>query len=263
MKMRRLGAVSYLNARPHVWGLNHHARRFSVRFDVPAVCADLLHAGEIDLGLVPSIEGLRGGDYRIVPGIAIGSTGPVDSVAVYSARPIERARTIALDASSRTSVALLRILCDSVFQIAPEFVTMPPDVPAMLSRCDAALLIGDRALLFEHEREGLEKTDLGEAWTAWTGLPFVYACWFGRPGAIAPGDIEALQAARDAGVREIEQVARDHFAGDPVRSDIGARYLRQRIRYDLGEPQLKGLSRFYREAARLGIVQAYRDPQCY
>src|SRR5262245_12161151 len=109
----RLGAVEYLNARPLVYGLTDSAR-FSLRFDLPARCADLLHAGVIDLGLIPSIEYARGpagpDAYRIVPGLAIASDGPVSSVAIYTTKPIGDVRSIALDTSSRTSVALTRVL---------------------------------------------------------------------------------------------------------------------------------------------------------
>src|SRR4051794_11751393 len=122
----RLGAVGYLNARPLVYGLEQ-STRFDVRFDLPARCAELLHGGAIDVGLIPSIEYLRGPlapgsdgrRYAIVPDLAIASRGPVASVALYTSRPIGEVRSIALDTSSRTSVALVRVLCARVFRISP------------------------------------------------------------------------------------------------------------------------------------------------
>ena len=108
----RLGAVGYLNARPLVYGLER-STRFDLRFDVPSRCADLLHQDRIDIGLIPTIEYLRGrpdagrreGDaYRIVPDLAIASRGPVASVALYTTRPVTEVRAIAMDTSSRTSV---------------------------------------------------------------------------------------------------------------------------------------------------------------
>src|SRR5262245_31716506 len=109
MREVRLGAVAYLNARPLVFGLDR-SPRFSLRFDLPSRCAELLHEGAIDVGLIPSIEYLRAPEetsYAIVPDLAIGSDGPVASVALYSKRPIADVRSIALDTSSRTSVALV------------------------------------------------------------------------------------------------------------------------------------------------------------
>jgi chorismate dehydratase len=257
----RLGAVEYLNARPLVYGLRRHADRFDVRFDVPARCAELLHGGQVDFGLVPSIEYLRGGPYVAVPGVAIGSDGPVASVAVYSRLPIERVRTVALDASSRTSVALFKVLCTRHFGIDPDVRVMAPEPDRMLAACDAALLIGDVALLFDHEAAGVRKTDLGLEWQAYSGLPFVYAFWFGRPGQLTAADVAALGEACRLGVEHADDVARQHFPGDACRAAIGAKYLRDNVSFGFAERQRAGLSRFYREAAELGLAPEYREPR--
>jgi chorismate dehydratase len=257
----RLGAVGYLNARPLVYGLHRRADRFDIRFDTPSRCADLLHGGQVDLGLVPSVEYLKGGPYVAVPGVAIGSDGPVASVAVFSHRPIDAVRTVAVDASSRTSVALFRILCARHFGIDPTVRVMPPEPGRMLEACDAALLIGDVALLFDHEAAGVEKIDLGLAWQAYARLPFVYAYWFGRPGLLTPGDVAALGDACRLGVGHAEDVARQHFPGDAARAAIGARYLRDNVDFGFAERELAGLTRFYRDAADLGLVPAFREPE--
>ena len=132
MTRARLGAVSYLNARPCVVGLDRDPR-FDLRFDLPSRCASLLHAGSIDVGLIPSIEYLRGpggpGGYRLVPDVAIISTGPVASVALYTTRPMSDVRSIALDTSSRTSVALTRVLCARAFHINPSARTARAGCP--------------------------------------------------------------------------------------------------------------------------------------
>jgi chorismate dehydratase len=260
----RLGAVSYLNARPLVYGLDRRSDRFSVRFDVPSKCATLLHEQQIDLGLIPSIEYLHGPDYRIVPGVAIASDGPVASVALFTTSPAAAIRSIALDSSSRTSVALLRILCAERFDIEPTLVTMEPDLPSMLKHSDAALLIGDAALFADHERLGLQKIDLGAEWKTLTRLPFVWAFWAGRSGVVAPEDTSALVEARDAGVKNAEEVSRQYFAANPGaagsgaerarRERRGAEYLRENVRYDLSERERAGLQTFYNFAAELGIV---------
>ena len=127
----RLGAVGYLNARPLVYGLDV-STRFDLRYDVPSECARLLHEGAIDVGLIPSIEYLRGGVYRIAPDLAIASRGPVDSVAIYTTRPIADVRSIALDTSSRTSVALVSVLCARRFRIRPALESRGPDLAEML-----------------------------------------------------------------------------------------------------------------------------------
>lgn len=256
----RLGAVGYLNARPLVHGLDL-AERFALRYDLPSECAGLLHADAIDVGLIPSIEYLRGGPYRIVPDLAIASNGPVASVALYTAKPMADVRSIALDTSSRTSVALVAVLCARLFKIAPVLEARGPDVSAMLERCDAALIIGDNALLVDHAKPAggspksdVEKIDLGEAWTTMTGLPFVYAFWAGRPGALNASDVKALQRARNAGVTQVEVIAREYFPDSLVRQAIGARYLRDNIKYYLRGEERAGLEAFYRYAAETGVV---------
>jgi chorismate dehydratase len=254
--MVRLGAVGYLNARPLVYGLDR-SLRFLLRFDVPSTCASLLHDGAIDVGLIPSIEYLRGGPYAIVPDLAIASRGPVASVLLFTSRPIGDVRSIAMDVSSRTSVALVRVLCARLFNISPKLEPAGPDLPQMLGRCDAALIIGDNALFQPPNIEyklPVEAIDLGQAWTDLTGLPFVYAFWAGRPGALEPGDVEALQRARDAGVAASDDVACAYLRDTPERQAVGMRYLRQNIKYHLGAEERAGLELFYRYAAEINVA---------
>ena len=318
----RLGAVGYLNARPLVYGLERSSR-FAVRFDVPSWCATLLHNGGIDVGLIPSIEYLRGpagaGHYRVVPDLAIVSRGEIASVALYTTRPMSDVRSIAMDTSSRTSVALVGVLCARLFKIQPAVEPRGPDLTAMLAHCDAALLIGDNALLLDHttvrlktdtthdtlrgvplvgnvrlppsheasadhcslggggrpdrgatgeratrERvDAVEKIDLGDVWTQMTGLPFVWAFWAGRADALNPGDVDALQQARDAGIGRPDEIAREYFRDRPAHKAIGARYLRDNIKYYLGDEERAGLELFYRYAAEIGVVSSAGDLRFY
>ena len=258
----RLGAVSYLNTRPLVYGLDRQPDRFAVRFDVPSQCATLLHTGEVDLGLIPSIEYLRG-DYRIVPDTAIASEGPVASVAVFSRQPLSEVRSVALDTSSRTSAALLRVLCRDRFGIAPTFVSHGPDLEAMLGRADAALLIGDPALWTDHVALGLRRTDLGQEWTEHTGLPFVWAFWAGREGAIDDAGVGALIDARDRGVSAIDEIAAAYAGTDAVVFTRTRDYLRTNVSFSLGERHLEALRWFYASATRLGIVASEGQPRFF
>ena len=125
------------------------------------------------------------------------------SVALFTRKPISAVRAIALDTSSRTSVALVRILCTRRFQISPAFVHQPPDLDNMLASADAALLIGDLALFADPRAHGAEKIDLGAVWTEMTGLPFVWAFWSGRPDAVRADTVELLQAVAVADGRQL------------------------------------------------------------
>jgi chorismate dehydratase len=265
----RLGAVGYLNARPLVFGLDR-SPRFELRYDVPSRCAALLHEGAIDVGLIPSIEYLRGGPYRIVPDLAIASRGPVASVALYTTKPMRDVRSIAMDTSSRTSVALVRVLCARLYRIQPAMEVLDADLSGMLKRCDAALIIGDNALFLDPDdphvsgrQSPVQKVDLGETWGVLTGLPFVYAFWAGRPGAVTSGDVAALQQARDEGVKHPDELARAYFPGRAERQVIGARYLRDNITYHLDEEDRAGLVAFYRYAAEAGVVDEWAAPRFF
>jgi chorismate dehydratase len=252
----RLGAVSYLNARPLTFGLEGRDD-VSLRFDVPSECARLLAAGEIDLGMVPSITYLdRPGD-RIVPGVCIGSDGPVASVALYHTKPLADVTTIALDTSSRTSAMLTKILCARRFDIAPLFMPHAPDLAAMLAAADAALLIGDPALFADHESLGAQKIDLGAEWTAMTGLPFVWAFWSGPVPTSGVNSINSrlLNDAGREGATRLDEIADAYYAGRPERRPMARRYLRENLRFVLDDRAAEGLRTYYEEADALGLVK--------
>ena len=249
----KVGAVSYLNAWPLTWTLAGAGQRWAVRQDVPAVCAALLHTGEVDLGLIPSVEYLQAPDYRLVPGVGIGSRGAIASVAIFTRRDVGDIRRLALDTTSRTSVALAKVLCARRYGISPEFVPHRPDLARMVDGCDAALLIGDRALEVDHAALGLHKVDLGVEWTDMTGLPFVYAAWTGGPDAITPWHVRELQQAQADGVRAIDAIAAEYGGGDATATRRAAAYLRDNVRYGLGPDEAAGLQLFLGYAAELGI----------
>jgi chorismate dehydratase len=257
----RLGAVSYLNTKPLVYGLDPH--QFDVRFDVPSQCATLLHDGQVDLGLIPAIEYLRGQDYHIVPGVSIASDGPVATVAVFTRSPMSQVKSLALDVSSRTSVALTRVLCAKHWKIAPSFVPAAPDLDAMLSRADAALVIGDPAFAIDPVRRGVTKIDLGIEWQAMTGLPFVYAMWVGRRGAASVGQCRALQQARDQGLAHLPAIAREVAGGDAAVERRALEYLRDNLQYGLGPPEAAGLRRFHELASEIGLVPGLQPLRFY
>lgn len=245
----RLGAVSYLNAAPLVHGLAGDPA-FELMADVPSRVAEHLHAGTIDLGMIPSIEYARG-DYAIVPGIAIGSRGPVRSVNLYLRGKLDQVRRVALDTSSRTSVALARILLRERLGRDPEYVDRPPNPAAMLAEADAALVIGDPALYADTDAERL---DLGEGWQVLTGLPFVFAFWAGPAGVVNARHVARLQAALRSGLQELPRIALSYNGHGAERAELNESYLRSNIVYALGPEELAGLREFYRRAHRRGII---------
>ena len=259
----RVSAVEYLNARPLVEGLDARTELFDLEFDVPARCAARLHDRSADLALIPSIEYLQGSDYLFVPDLAVASEGEVASVALFTTRPVTSLRSIAVDSNSRTAAMLLRILCAESWEIEPKFVKLRPDLPVMLKRCDAALVIGDAALFLDHEQQGLEKVDLGEEWTVLTSLPFVWAAWAGRPGGLTAEHGRALAAARAQGEQAIDDIVARHCPGDDERQEIGRRYLRENVSFGLDERARAGLQKFHEYAWEQRLVQVERDLRFY
>lgn len=257
MKITRLGPVHYLNVQPLIFGLDRE-RAFELHFAAPSRCAEMLAAGQLELGMIPSVEYTRHAGYRIVPRVCIASDGPVASVAMFSTKPLAEVRTIATDTSSRTSVALLKILCERRFHIEPGFEPMAPSPGMMLTSCDAALLIGDAALFLDHEKLGATKIDLGAEWTAMTGLPFVWAFWAGPAGGADPGVCARLQRARVEGEQHYDEIARAYCSGDPARVAVAAKYLRDNMRYELGARERRALETYFELATALGLADAAR-----
>jgi predicted solute-binding protein len=187
----------------------------------------------------------------------------VASVAIYTRRDPKDIRTIAMDTSSRTSVALATVLLRRLYDTDAKPVAMAPDLETMLAQYDAALVIGDPALLVDHRAMGagdVEKIDLGQVWTEMTGLPFVWAFWAGRADALLPAAVKRLQAAKDAGVRISDALADAYVGATPQHRDLARRYLRENIRFDLTRRMLEGLRTYYREAAGLGVIASAPEP---
>ena len=254
----RLAAVSYLNAAPLVHGLDHEAG-FAVERAVPSAVAERLHAGEADLAMIPSIEYARG-RYAIVPGVAITSHGPVRSVNLFLRTRLEAVRRVAVDPGSRTSVALARLLLRERLPREPEYVAHAPDVDRMLLSCDAALVIGDAALYY---RGSAERVDLGEAWSAATGLPFVWAFWAGRGEALEARDVVRLQRALADGTGALPEIARAWAGSDAARIPVNEDYLRNNIAYVLGDREQAGLREFYARAHAAGLIPSLPELRFY
>jgi chorismate dehydratase len=247
----RLGAVSYLNAEPAVYGLDADPG-FRLERDVPSRIARRLHAGDVDLGIIPSIE-YAFGHYAIVPGSAIASRGAVRSVCLFHHGPLEKVRRVALDTSSRTSVTLAKVLLRERLGRSPQYVPMAPSLVDMLAVADAALMIGDPAL----DQEGdVPRLDLGEEWLRVTGLPFVFACWAGRAGSVNPAGVRRLQAALASGRAHFDEIAERQARGVPGRAERYRAYLRENIVFELGEAEQAGLREFYRRAHALSLIPA-------
>jgi len=251
----RIGAVSFLNTRPLVYGLQTNADH-ALSFDTPSVLAEKLRLGEIDVGLIPIIEYLRGTGDRIVPGICIASDGPVRTVKLYSRVHPEKITNVAVDGGSRSSVALLRIVLAERFGVTPDFHTRHADLRAMLQAHEAALLIGDPAFT---DSGAPFIWDLGQAWKELTNLPFVYAIWAMRDGVDAERVTEWLTQAMCNGVAHLDQIARDEVGTAGQEMDSIRTYLRDALGFALGAREMRGAETFQRLCLRYNMLQSARE----
>jgi chorismate dehydratase len=253
----RAGAVSYLNTRPLVFGLEQGlgADRLELTYDVPSAVASRMAAGELDLALLPVVELARIPNLVVVPGLAIGSLGNCRSVLLVARKPLADVRTVALDPESSTSNALAAVLFAESWGVKPAYAIGPLDLTQALAEHDAVVRIGDKAL-FEPLPAGAIAYDLGGAWTARTTLPFVFAVWAARPGVVDREVYEALHASRRAGAAALPAIAADYTWNGRQYPELALPYLRDAMRYRLGDPEVAAMRRFLAAAAAEGVVGA-------
>ena len=249
----RIGAVSYLNSKPLIEDLAELANDAELILDVPSRLADDLLAGELDVALIPSIEILRDADYEIVSDACVATRGPVLSVKLFSRVPFARIRTLALDEGSRTSATLARVMLAERLGVRPKTEALPLGFAAEDTSADAVLLIGDRAMKPPRERF-VATWDLGEEWTRWTGLPFVFALWAARCD-VALEDVEdALCQARDRGVKRLAKIARREALQLGLTEEFARNYLTRNLHFTLGSAERSGLKLFQELAAKSGLA---------
>jgi chorismate dehydratase len=263
MKLR-ISLVHYLNSAPLGWAFLYGPFRgqFEVIPASPAMCADQLSAGEVDIGLIPSIEYQRMPNLQILPEISIASIGKVRSILLVKPGEKQAINSVALDTSSRTSVALAKVLLQAKAGIHPEYVPCPPDLDSMLGRCDAALLIGDPALRIEIEK--YDVTDLAEEWVQWQQKPFVCAFWACRPGVQLPNDLNAVfLEAKKWGLGKRAEIASFYAKSLNLPASFLEAYLYQNIDYDMSPNHIDGLQKFYQLAKQENLISELRPLQFF
>ncbi|HEY4286464.1 MAG TPA: menaquinone biosynthesis protein [Puia sp.] len=235
----RVGAVSYLNTKPLLYGIERAPVRKDIELiiDYPASIAAMLLRNEIDMGLVPVAIIPQMKEYHINGDFCIGADGDVASVCLFSETPIDKIEKVLLDYQSRTSVQLARVLLKEYWEISPELVDAGKDFRDHIKGTTAGVVIGDRAL--EQRQISPYVYDLGGAWKAFTGLPFVFAAWISNK-PIDPGFIAAFDEANRQGVAQIDAVV----AENPYPIFSLHDYFTKHLNYDLDQPKRKGLERF-------------------
>lgn len=254
MTLRALG-VEYLNARP-LWESLRDDPRIDLGLARPSELARAIAENEADVGLLPVAAAATIGDLRLLRNMAIGARGKVRSVAIVAARPLHELDSLALDLSSRTSVVLTRILLARRKLTPHLFGSDPRTAIDSVKDRTGALVIGDLAL--DIEQRFPYRLDLAEDWFEWTGLPFVFAAWFARPGAVSAEEEDIFRVAKQKGLARVAAIATEHGTRSGLDEASLYTYLTESIRYDLGDEELRGLERFWREAAAVGLLPETR-----
>lgn len=275
----KISVVDYVNSLPLAWGILEGRQKdiFEPAFSMPAECADQLASGNVDIGLIPSIEYQRIPGCQIVPGPIIGSLNRVRSVLLISMVPLFRIRSVAYDNGSRASVVLAKVVLNKFCGVSPDFFPAKPNLEEMLAENDAALLIGDTALHYraanmlpnaekqrEYLRDGAEPVqvfDLVERWNNLTGLPFVFALWATRKGFGDKSVVDHLVESRDFGLQRLELVAERCAERIGLSKDYLLQYLRRNVHYYMDTDCVEGLRVFYELAVEVGAIKSARSIQ--
>jgi len=253
--MLRTASVDYLNARP-LWNALEGDPRIDLRLALPSEVARVVAENEADVGLLPVAAAATIGDLRLLPNMAVGARGDVRSVAIVSERPLHELTHVALDLSSRTSVVLARLLLARRKLTPHLFAASAADAVAAARGTTGALVIGDPAPAVESKFP--YRLDLAGDWLDWTGLPFVFAAWFARPGTVSRDLEDVFRIAKQKGLARTDAIAAEHAARSGLDVASLERYLTESIRYDLGDEELRGLERFFDEAASAGLLPRTR-----
>jgi chorismate dehydratase len=286
MAKLRISVVEYLNTAPLVWGFLEGplAGKYDLSFTVPSQCAEALRRGEADVAIIPAIEYQRIENLVVLPGMAVAAKGEVRSILVVAKKPIELAKKIALDSSSRSSAALVRLLARDLWKIQPEFVEAAPDPSEMLKLADAALVIGDPALRVVLKMDALSGKvpsneqccqgdpddmpvpgfetifvyDVAYQWEEMTGKPCVLAVWAGRRDIATPEVIADFQASKRFGMERLREIAEAAAVKLDLPPRALERYLTENINFDLDDENLAGLRLYFERAAAAGLIPRNR-----
>lgn len=280
MQKLRISIVQYLNTAPLVWGFTNGplAGKYDLSFTVPSQCAEALRGGTADIAIIPAIEYQRISGLVVLPDLAIASQNRVRSLLIVAKKPIEQVSSMALDRSSRSTQALTRILAAEHWKISAEFFEAEPDLNAMLQSADAALLIGDPALRISVAIEkkstvspqgrtvchaatiGISSAEIfhvydvvGE-WRNFSSLPAVMAMWAARPEVVTAELLADFAASRNFGLTQIPAICQEAARELQLPQPELESYLRHNIDFSLGEENRRGLEKYFREAAKLGLI---------
>lgn len=256
MPTPRISASSYSNTAPLIWSFLYGQNRARVEVildTAPARSAELLAQDRVDAALVPVIAYQIIDGVRLVPDVCVGAKEKVRSVALVTrGEDLEQVKNVSLDVSSKTSVALTKVIFREFLDREPGWREAAPDLESMLEISDCALLIGDPALAIDETK--YRKFDLAETWRGFTGSGFVFAMWMTRRDSV---EID-LAAARDEGVAHIAEIVSNYDTDISLSREELTRYLSQNISYSIDGSMQQGLDLYFTLAHKHGLIPAVK-----
>ena len=252
IKKFRVGAVSYMNTKPLVWGLEERQDLVDLFFEVPSKLSQMFECGMLDIALLPAVSYFGHDKYRIIPGISIAAKGFVKSVNLFLKKDIRKIKKVALDTSSRTSRILTVVILKKLYGLSPEFVDISQKIDIEKIDSDAVLLIGDNAMNIQNKK--FEVIDLGNEWYKLTSLPFVFAFWVTKQNTKLNGFDKILQETKEKGIKAIDEIAAIESKRLNFSKEECASYLSKSILYDLQEEEINGLKRFHDYALEMDLI---------
>ena len=255
-KLPLVAASRYLNSAPLIWSFVHGSRKGTINLidPVPARCAQLLEEGAVEAALIPVIEYQRIPDISLIPDVCVGSKGNVRSVVLVTRiQDLREVRSVALDESSRTSAALMKVIFLEFLKVEPKWVISAPNVARMLKDNDAALIIGDPAMTFA--RDDLRIVDMASLWREYTGLGFVFAVWAVRVSEVLKLAHVDFAAARDEGLEQLESIRSQYEKEIPLSREELKKYLTDDITFHIDENMEQGMKLYFDLAYKHRLIE--------
>ncbi len=257
--MLKLGNVPFINSKPLFYAFEKELLppQFAIEYHPPYILSKLLAEKKIDLGLIPVAELVKRGGYKVIPDISISSFGRVDSVLLISKKDISQINKVALDMRSQSSSSLLRVIFNCFYGLSPEYVVKDHSRD-FFSDVDAGMIIGDAGLQYLYSgNTDYTVYDLGEIWTEETGLPFVYAVLAVNMDVDLGDNAGIFQEAKKIGKQSIDEICKKEHEKIGIDFELCKNYISNRIRYDLGDPEVRGIQKFAGYLNDIGITAKF------
>ena len=254
MAKLRIGVVPYMNAKPLIYGFEERHEEVDLVYDVPSSLPKMFADGKLDVVLMPSVHYFRSkNEYKIIPGCSISSNGPVESVKLFVSAPsIEAIKVVALDKDSLTSCVLTKIILLKRYSLKPRYIIFDDKAGVHNEYADAFLMIGDKAIKLNEK--GFRVLDLGLEWKELAGYPFVYAVWVTKSDSRLHEVNKFFKEAKESGLKSLDKIATLESERLQLEKERCLWYLKESIKYHLGEQEIRGLELFYRYALEIGMV---------